>query len=175
VLSLLQQVSLFETTGYMRNTLLRDSDVFSMAHGLELRVPLLDREVAKTAMAFPDSEKLRRGISKPILVETMKDILPSSLLARPKQGFTLPFERWMRDELFSEIDATLGSSSLSNVGLSPESAASVWAEFQRRRAGMNWSRPWALYTLKRWADQNDVAIAGRSVEPSAPVRFAAAR
>jgi asparagine synthase (glutamine-hydrolysing) len=151
----------------MRNTLLRDSDVFSMAHGLELRVPFVDREVAKAAMEFPDSEKLSRHMSKPILVRTMQDILPATLLARPKQGFTLPFERWMRKELFGEINGVLTSADVARAGLSPMAVRKSWNDFQNRRSGMTWSRPWALYTLKRWADQNDVAI-GNSYVPAKP-------
>jgi asparagine synthase (glutamine-hydrolysing) len=175
MLSLMQQLSLFETTGYMRNTLLRDSDVFSMAHSLELRVPFVDREVAKAAMSIPDSVKLRRGVSKPVLVETMKDILPESLLVRRKQGFTLPFERWMRDQLFDEVSTVLRSPSTSSVGLSPEEVARVWKESLDRRGGMTWSRPWALYTLKRWADQNDVAIADQPAASPPRVSLAGAR
>jgi asparagine synthase (glutamine-hydrolysing) len=160
----------------MRNTLLRDSDVFSMAHGLELRVPFLDHEVARAAMSFPDSDKLSKSVSKPILVRTMQDILPPSLLTRPKQGFTLPFERWMRHEMRGEVDAVLGSPTLIRDGLSSGEVARVWSDFQNRRGGMTWSRPWALYTLKRWADQNDVAF-GRTTVPASPspVSFAETR
>lgn len=159
-LSLLQQISLYELTGYMRNTLLRDSDVFSMAHGLELRVPFIDREVARAAMKFADSAKLRRGISKPILASAMQDILPEELLSRRKQGFTLPFERWMRRDLFREINEVLTSAASSKVGLAPDATGRVWSDFQNRRPGMSWSRPWALYTLIRWAAQNGISIGG---------------
>ncbi len=155
-LSLLQQVSFYEMTGYMRNTLLRDSDVFSMAHGLELRVPLVDREVARAALAAPDSRKLRRGSSKPLLVDAMGDLLPQSLLQRPKQGFTIPFQSWMKDELFEEVESVLASSQADLVGLARASVRAVWRDFQRGRPGINWSRPWALYTLMRWAHQNNV-------------------
>ena len=159
-LSLLQQVSFYEMTGYMRNTLLRDSDVFSMVHGLELRVPLVDHEVARAALSAPDSLKLKRGSSKPLLVEAMGDLLPQSLVRRPKQGFTLPFQTWMKHELFEEVDSVLGSSQADRVGLGRSSVRSVWSDFQRGRPGINWSRPWALYTLLRWAEQNDVRAPG---------------
>ena len=174
--TLLQQVSFYETSGYMRNTLLRDSDVFSMAHGLELRVPFVDREVAKAAMEFPDSEKLSRRMSKPILVRTMQDILPATLLDRPKQGFTLPFERWMRKELFGEINGVLTSADVARAGLSPAAVRDAWSDFQNHRSGMTWSRPWALYTLKRWADQNEVVF-GNAPTPAtpAPISFAGSR
>lgn len=176
-LTLLQQVSLYETTGYMRNTLLRDSDVFSMAHSLELRVPFVDREVARFAMTLPDSVKLRRGVSKPILFDAMEDVLPASLRTRPKQGFTLPFERWMRQELFREVDARLAPSRLESVGLDAAATRRVWSEFQDGARGMNWSRPWALYTLVRWAEQNSVALEGssKSAGHHAPKPVAATR
>lgn len=157
-LTLLQRVSLYETTGYMRNTLLRDSDVFSMAHSLELRVPFVDREVARIAMSLPDSTKLRRGISKPILFEAMADLLPASLRTRPKRGFTLPFERWIREELFREVDGRLSSPGIESIGLDATATRRVWSEFQASERGMSWSRPWALYTLVRWAELNDVAL-----------------
>lgn len=175
-LSLLQQVSLHEITGYMRNTLLRDSDVFSMAHGLELRVPFVDREVLRVAMSFADSARLRAGVSKPVLVDAMRDLLPASVLSRRKQGFTLPFDRWMRKDLFDEVDAVLTSSISRMVGLEPGAASDVWSDFQGRRHGISWSRPWALYTLVRWAEQNNVTLGGDIERNRAPsISFAAAR
>jgi asparagine synthase (glutamine-hydrolysing) len=170
LLSLLQQVSLFETTGYMRNTLLRDSDVFSMAHSLELRVPFVDREVARVAMTLPDSVKLRRGVSKPILFEAMADLLPPSLQKSPKRGFTLPFERWMRRQLFTEIDHGLESSRIANVGLDMTATRRIWSEFQSGRGKMSWSRPWALYTLVRWAEENSVTLADNVNPPDLRTR-----
>jgi asparagine synthase (glutamine-hydrolysing) len=173
-LTLLQLVSLYETTGYMRNTLLRDSDVFSMAHSLELRVPFVDREVARVAMSLPDSVKLRRGVSKPILFEAMEDLLPASLQARPKRGFTLPFERWMRRELFEKIDSRLTSTHIENAGLDTDATRRIWSEFQGGSHGVSWSRPWALYTLVRWAERNGVAIADKVIPIDAPAKPATA-
>ena len=167
-LSLMQQVSLYELSGYMRNTLLRDSDVFSMSQGLELRVPFVDAEVARVAAAA--SVGLRRGASaKPVLVEAVRDLLSSETTGRPKRGFTLPFESWMRDELFGEVDSVLATGRIEALGLDRTAVAGIWDNFQRRRGGMNWSRPWALYTLLRWAEQNGVAgIAEVAKQPPLP-------
>jgi asparagine synthase (glutamine-hydrolysing) len=163
-LGLMQQVSLYELTGYMRNTLLRDSDVFSMAHALELRVPLVDLEVAKVACAAAESMRLKRGNPKPILVEAVRDLLSPETINRPKKGFTLPFETWMRNEMFAEVDSVLRGIKLESVGLDSSAVKQVWSQFQSRRPGVNWSRPWALYTLVRWAAQNGLAEAPRSLE-----------
>jgi asparagine synthase (glutamine-hydrolysing) len=156
-LSLLQQVSWRELTGYMRNTLLRDSDVFSMSHALELRVPFLDREVATAAFEASDALKLSRRTTKPLLVAAMKDLLPDEVWNRPKQGFVLPFATWMRGPLAAEVGSTLGDADrLDALGLDPRAALDVWTSFLRGQAGVTWSRPWALYSLVRWATEHDV-------------------
>jgi asparagine synthase (glutamine-hydrolysing) len=157
-LTLLQQVSLFELTGYMRNTLLRDSDVFSMAHGLELRVPFVDPHVASVARCATDALKLKRSESKPLLVDAVRDLLPPGSMDLPKRGFTLPFEMWMRGQLFSEVNSVLSGVRARKTGLSEMAVQEVWDQFQRRRPGMNWSRPWALYTLVRWAEHNGLSV-----------------
>ena len=154
-LSLIQEVSWRELSGYMRNTLLRDSDVFSMAHGLELRVPFLDRAVARVAANAADSAKIRGSGSKPLLVAAVRDLLPEALLSRPKRGFTLPFETWMRADLAGEVQAMFTRENAERAGLAPKSIRDVWTAFQARRHGMTWSRPWALYTLLRWARENN--------------------
>jgi asparagine synthase (glutamine-hydrolysing) len=156
-LTLMQQVSMHELTGYMRNTLLRDSDVFSMSHGLELRVPLVDVEVARVAQQAAAALDLSRGAIKPMLIEAVRDLLSPEMLTRPKKGFTLPFETWMRNELFSEVNSELGGDRAATVSLVQREVSQVWSAFQSRRAGVNWSRPWSLYTLMRWARQNSVA------------------
>ncbi len=167
-LNLMQQVSLYELTGYMRNTLLRDSDVFSMAHALELRVPMVDLQVARVAAAASEAMKVKRNSPKPILVEAVRDLLSPETLNRPKKGFTLPFETWMRNEMFTEVDSVLRSPHLQSVGLDRSAVAEVWSQFQSRRPGVNWSRPWALYTLVRWAAQNGLADVPHSIESARP-------
>jgi len=153
-LSLTRQVSMHETAGYMLNTLLRDSDVFSMAHGLELRVPFIDVDVAAAATAAAASDDLERAGPKPFLVDAVRDLLPPQILSSPKKGFTLPFETWLRQELFEEVESVIGGPGLPAIGLASETVSGVWKDFHQRKAGLNWSRPWALYTLARWTAEN---------------------
>ena len=161
-LTLLQQVSWRELTGYMRNTLLRDSDVFSMAHALELRVPFIDREVASVAFSAADTVKVAGGVSKPLLVDAVSDLVPREVWDRPKQGFVLPFSDWMRGPLASAIATTLGDGDrVAALGISPNAARDVWSAFLRGEPGITWSRPWALYSLVRWATQHDVLDVAR--------------
>lgn len=153
----LQQVSLLELTGYMRETLLRDSDAFSMAHALELRVPFVDREVMRAAFAGVDCFELSDARPKPLLAAAVHDLLPEDVWNRPKQGFVLPFADWMRGPLASEVGNTLGDADrLEAVGLDPATVRDVWSRYLRGDSGVTWSRPWALYSLVRWAVANGV-------------------
>jgi asparagine synthase (glutamine-hydrolysing) len=162
-LTLLQRVSWYEVTGYMRSVLLRDSDVFSMAHHLELRVPFVDREVAASSLRISDELKLDGG-GKAVLLDAVRDLLPREVWDRPKQGFTLPFADWMRGPLAREIDAALTSAPrLERVGLRAEGVRAVWRAFQSGRGAVSWSRPWALYTLVRWAETVNASVAPHAV------------
>ena len=92
------RVSYLESRCYMLNTLLRDSDFMSMSQGLEVRVPLIDHQLAKAVLALPGKWKLN-GTPKKLLVDALAGSLPDEIVHRPKRGFTLPFEHWMRQEL----------------------------------------------------------------------------
>jgi len=150
----INRVSYLESCCYMLNTLLRDSDVMSMAHGLELRVPLIDHQLAQRVLALPGSWKLEGRTPKALLVGALNGALPDSVLQRPKRGFTLPFDLWMRDRLRSDIESAMKRVSDGPLGglLSAQGAQDVWTEFLQ--GGTSWSRPWALFVLQRWCEQN---------------------
>jgi asparagine synthase (glutamine-hydrolysing) len=146
------RVSYLESRCYMLNTLLRDSDVMSMAHGLEVRVPLIDHRLAEKLFALPGNWKLDPHTPKPLLVAALRGDLPGRIVHRRKQGFTLPFEHWLRDELHPGVETTLrrvADGPLASV-LDPSSVLKIWRDFQQGRT--SWSRPWALYVLQRWCE-----------------------
>ena len=89
-----------DTAFYLPNDMLTKVDRMSMAHGLEVRVPFLDKEVVRLCANLPASFKLHRGkVRKHILRESLRDTLPTSILDRPKSGFNVPVEQWMRSSL----------------------------------------------------------------------------
>ena len=94
-------VSELETTFYMRNQLLRDSDVFSMAHSLELRVPFVDHILYKSVLPYLDSA-FDKNYPKKMLVDAVGD-LPLELVNRPKMGFTFPFEDWIKNGKMKDL------------------------------------------------------------------------
>src|SRR5229473_10581 len=101
------RVSYLESHFYMRNTLLRDSDSMSMAHGLELRVPYLDRPMVEACFRIPGSKKLNGDSPKSLLLASLGVELPREIVNRPKRGFTLPFERWLRGEMRPVVEDAL--------------------------------------------------------------------
>jgi asparagine synthase (glutamine-hydrolysing) len=151
-LDAINRVSYLEARCYMLNTLLRDSDAMSMAHGLEVRVPLIDHRLAQKLLALPGSWKLDSHTPKPLLVRALRGTLPDQIVHRRKRGFTLPFEHWLRDELRSEVENALeriGHGPLASV-LEPPAISQIWQDFQQDKT--SWSRPWSLYVLQRWCE-----------------------
>ena len=100
--NLLEQVtpknkaSWMEFNIYMQDQLLRDADVMSMSHGLEIRVPFLDNEVIKTAFSITDKVKYSGSLPKQLLTETFKKEIPEAIWNRPKMGFSFPFNEWLK-------------------------------------------------------------------------------
>ncbi|MFZ0478930.1 MAG: asparagine synthase (glutamine-hydrolyzing) [Terriglobales bacterium] len=148
----MNRVSWLETTCYMRNTLLRDSDSMSMAHGLEMRVPFLDEALVRACFSIPGKLKLEGGSPKGLLLRGLGVELPREIVDRPKRGFTLPWERWMRADLKPLIEQTLQSQAEPLPLLSPRAVADVWDRFLAGQT--SWSRPWALFVLQRWCEKN---------------------
>ena len=154
----INRVSYLESRCYMLNTLLRDADFMSMSQGLEVRVPLIDHQLAKAVLALPGRWKLN-GTPKKLLVGALAGSLPDEIIHRPKRGFTLPFERWMRQELCSEVEPVLSAKRIGDgpLGglLEGRQVQQTWNDFLRGR--VSWSRPWSLYVLQRWCELHSVS------------------
>jgi asparagine synthase (glutamine-hydrolysing) len=148
------RVSYLEARCYMLNTLLRDCDFMSMAHGLEVRVPLLDHHLAKRLLALPGSWKLDSATPKPLLVRALRRELPDKIIHRSKRGFTLPFEFWLRDQLRPVLEKSFHNIAESALGalVSERACLDVWTDFLEGRT--SWSRPWSLYVLQSWCEMH---------------------
>jgi len=106
---------------YLPGDILTKVDRASMAHALEVRVPLLDHEFVDWASGIPASLKLHRGEGKYIFKRAMEPYLPRGLLYRPKMGFAVPLARWFRGPLRERLEQSLlhgrlASSNLFNMG-----------------------------------------------------------
>jgi asparagine synthase (glutamine-hydrolysing) len=129
-----------ETHRYLHDQLLRDTDVFSMAHAVETRVPYLDHTIVEYVAGLPASLKLHPGVNKPLLVEAVGDPLVAALARRPKMGFSLPMRAWM-----TRHAALLGPMASATDRLDRREVTRLWNAFRAGR--LHWSRAWALVVL----------------------------
>jgi asparagine synthase (glutamine-hydrolysing) len=84
---------------WLPDDLLIKADKMTMATGLELRVPFLDHRLVEFAGTLPNAAKLRAASGKAILRSAMRDVLPDSIIDRPKKGFPIPLASWLRSSL----------------------------------------------------------------------------
>jgi asparagine synthase (glutamine-hydrolysing) len=139
---------------YTQPVLLRDSDQYSMAVGLELRAPFMDQDVVNFALSLPD--ELKRGTrSKYLLIEAFKDLLPTNVYDRKKQGFTLPWEQWMRYELkeFCQERINAFANRINAPLLQTE-----WEQFIKGRGQWTWSRLWSIVALEDYLIRNEITV-----------------
>src|SRR5205823_11723549 len=85
-LDAINRVSYLELRNYTANTLLRDTDCMSMAHGLEVRAPFLDHHLVEYAFSLPGKLKMRHRSPKHLLVRATRGLLPDEVVHRPKRG-----------------------------------------------------------------------------------------
>ena len=122
-------------------------DKASMAHGLEVRVPLLDRRIVEFALSLPDSLLVRPGRTKILFRRAIEEWVPREILNRPKYGFSPPFKNWVRTGGGEKALARLRSGALVRDGL-----LNVRALEKRIASGMprRWNKLWLLLVLEHW-------------------------
>jgi asparagine synthase (glutamine-hydrolysing) len=135
---------MLELRGYLHNQLLRDTDVMSMAHSLEVRVPFLDHPLVEFAAGLPGRLRANGHPPKWLLLKALGGRLPAGT-GQTKRGFTFPLGPWLRGPLRPRADEALaGSGRL----FRPAAVARLRAQVEAGRA--HWSREWALVILALW-------------------------
>ena len=134
---------------YLTDDILTKVDIASMAHSLEVRCPLVDQELMMFAASLPGSVKLRGLTGKLILREVAKEFLPDKILNRPKQGFGLPVDRWMREDLAPmSRDVLLDQTARERGIFEPKAIEALLA--RHRRGEPRGDQIWALMILELW-------------------------
>lgn len=144
VLTRLQVLNL-ET--YLLDDLLPKVDRMSMAHGLEVRAPLLDHELMQHALLLSPALRARGLSLKRVLKHSLRGIAPDEILRRPKRGFGVPLDRWFRSSMQAYVHDCLGPSSRVRHHIAGDALASMLAE---HRAGHHdhGDALWTLLTLE---------------------------
>ena len=153
----LSAISVMEQRLFLGERLLRDNDVASMASSLEQRVPLVDQVLFESVDRLPDQARYRPLGRKAMLRRIGLRGLDPALFERPKSGFVLPFDRWIRRGLKDAMDQTLRDpQAIAPAGLDPAAVERLWRAFLDGAPGMYWSRVWSVYVFIRWCHRNRV-------------------
>jgi asparagine synthase (glutamine-hydrolysing) len=129
-------------------------DLMSMANSLEVRVPLLDHRVVELAFRIPGAAKLRGRVTKRVLKEAFKDLLPPGHTRRPKSGFEIPISRWLRTDLGFLVDRYLSEERIRDQGIFE---ADVVLDLVRSHRQAKTDTAWALWNLivfQKWHESH---------------------
>jgi asparagine synthase (glutamine-hydrolysing) len=153
----LSAISVMEQRLFLGERLLRDNDVASMAASLEQRVPLVDQVLFESVDRLSDQARYHPLRSKAMLRRIGLRGLDPALFDRPKSGFVLPLDRWIRRGLQDAMDQTLRDpQAIAPVGLDPKAVERLWRAFLEGAPGIYWSRVWSIYVLVRWCHRHGV-------------------
>jgi asparagine synthase (glutamine-hydrolysing) len=142
-----------DTATLLPDMFLTKVDRASMAFGLEVRPPLVDHELLELAARIPSGLKIHRGQTKWILKQAVRDKLPAELLRRPKQGFEIPIDAWLRGPLRAPFEAAvLSPASRISELLDQRGIERLFAAHQAR-LGRHGQILWALLVFATWLEE----------------------
>ena len=158
--STLAALGILEQSIFLGERLLRDTDVASMAVSLETRLPLVDTNVTDVVSRLPDKIRYEPVGRKQLLRNVGLEGLDPALFARPKRGFLMPFDQWIRRRLGKHMDQLMCDARIAeSVGLDAATVFALWNSYRSGR-GVYWSRVWAIYVLLRWCDRHGLRLSG---------------
>ena len=130
------------------DTLVR-ADRMSMAHGVELRAPFLDREVMAVASRLSREEKTAGGTTKFTFREAMGEVLPQEVAERPRQGLPVPIGPWLAGEWFGYAQDVLGTAR-TDRWIDKDAAFGLLHAFRSGDPEVSWRQVWALVVFSLW-------------------------
>jgi asparagine synthase (glutamine-hydrolysing) len=155
----LSAISILEQRLFLGERLLRDTDATSMAASIELRLPLVDQVLFENVNRLDDRERYYPLRKKSVLRRIGLQGLDPVLFERPKAGFMLPYDQWLRKGLGKVLDETMRDpDAVAPTGLRPEAVQRLWQAFLDGAPGIYWTRVWAIYVLIRWCHRHKVYL-----------------
>ncbi len=169
-LTLIEKLQLADLTINLPGDMLTRVDRASMAVGLEVRVPLLDHRVVQLAFALPPRMATRERQSKWILRQILYDFVPRELVERPKRGFRIPIELWLRGALRDWAEDLIEGERIEREGFfRADQLRRMWRAFLEGRHSVH--QIWAILMFQSWLDCWQNSASGRSLAAEDEVRF----
>ena len=149
-----KQMMFLDTVTYLPDDILVKVDRASMGVSLEARCPLLDYRVIAAAATLPMSSKLKNGIGKVILRDILYNYVPRKIIERPKMGFGMPIDSWLRGPLRKWGEELLEIKRLKREGyLEHSTIQRMWNEHQS--GARNFQYPlWTVLMFQQWLESN---------------------
>lgn len=139
------------------NDMLHKVDLTSMAHGLEVRPPFLDRRVVEFAFSLPAERKFQLGQGKAILHEAFGHLLPKEILSRRKQGFEVPLRELLLGPLAHLVESTLERTDIEAAGLDRQAVRQVRSRLASTNPGQAQATVHAMLVYLSWWRKNGAA------------------
>jgi asparagine synthase (glutamine-hydrolysing) len=146
----LSRIQYVDMKTYLVDDILTKVDRASMAHSLEVRVPLLDHQFMEYAARIPADMKLYKGEGKYLFKHALESIVPKDILYRPKMGFSIPLSRWLRGELKQVFEETVLADGAFISSLLDQRVISGWWKQHQRGTRDFAPHLWALLVLENW-------------------------
>jgi asparagine synthase (glutamine-hydrolysing) len=146
--------ALYDVENYLQDDLLTKVDRASMKYSLETRVPYLDHRIVEMALNISPDLKYRDGITKYILKKVLYQYVPKHLFDKPKQGFAIPLNKWLKSSLKYLIDDYLSEATVNKYGVLNYAAVDACKASYLSGADYMYNRLWQLIILQMFLEKH---------------------
>jgi asparagine synthase (glutamine-hydrolysing) len=147
----LNRLLIFDCQNHLPDLYLMKADKATMAHSVEERVPILDKDLISFSFTIPPRLKIFNGVEKYIWRKALQGIVPREILNRPKKGFGVPYRQWISGEMQDVAVQTLEEGTFCRQIIPPDRMRYVLSSLKSDISGRSSLLLWNLFALERWA------------------------